>query len=652
MDPNQSRYTKSASRALFAARVACGLAGMLGCGQVVPVDESIDMDSGPDNPEMLDDDALASLRVSAPAGLTPDFSPEITAYTASTSLLVQDVTLAAMPASSLATLVIDGEEVQPGEPTPVPLALGTTEARIRVTAADGRSREYTITFERAADIAQYAYGKAALPGEEDRFGASLALWGDTLAVGAPQEDNAATGVHGPGGGNQGDNSAPDSGAVYVFRRAGAAWVQEAYIKASNAEAGDNFGNAVALWGDTLAIAADQEDSGEVGAHPGQGGAQDDDTADSSGAVYVFRRSGDTWAQEAYIKASNTGAGDDFGEALALGEDTLVVGAEDESSSEVGVHGPGGGDQDDDTAIESGAVYVFRRADGAWAQEAYIKASNTGAGDKFGNRVALWSDTLVVSAPDESSSEVGVHGPGGGDQDDDTAIESGAVYVFRRADGAWAQEAYIKASNTGAGDGLGHRIALWGDTLVASAISEDSSETGVHGPGDGDQGDDNASDSGAVYVFRRADGAWAQEAYIKASNAEQGDNFGAGVALWRDLLAVSADDEDSAAAGVYPGDGGDVQDSDGAASSGAVYVFRRAGDAWVQEAYIKASNTEAGDDFGTAVSVWGDALAVGADSEDSNATGVHNGRGDGQAGAPTGSQSDNGSSDSGAVYLFH
>jgi hypothetical protein len=112
----------------------------------------------------------------------------------------------------------------------------------------------------------------------------VALSGDgsTLAVGAWLEDSAAT----ASGGAQADNRARDSGAVYVFRRSGAAWSQEAYVKASNTGAGDHFGSSVALSGDgsTLAVGAYLEDS----AATGSGGDQADNSTENSGAVYVFR----------------------------------------------------------------------------------------------------------------------------------------------------------------------------------------------------------------------------------------------------------------------------------------------------------------------------------------------------------------------------
>ena len=128
------------------------------------------------------------------------------------------------------------------------------------------------------------------------------------------------------------------------------------------------------------------------------------------------------------------------------------------------------------------------------EEAYVKASNTDAEDRFGRSVALDGDTLVVGAPGERRSAVGVGGP----QDDNDSADSGAAYVFSRdAEGMWSQRAYLKATNTGEDDDFGSSIALSGDTLVIGATGESSSATGVNGV----QDNDSSRQSGAAYVYR-------------------------------------------------------------------------------------------------------------------------------------------------------
>ena len=335
----------------------------------------------------------------------------------------------------------------------------------------------------------------------------------------------------------------------------------------------------------------------------------------------------------YIKASNTGAGDMFGRSVALSADgnTLAVGAFEESSSATGVNG----DQTDNLAGFSGAVYVFARSGPVWEQQAYIKASNTDAIDRFGRSVSLSADgnMLAVGATDERSSATGING----DQFDNSAFRAGAVYVFTRSGSLWEQQAYVKASNTEVDDlfGLALSLSADGNTLAVGAIREDSSATGING----DQADNSTPDAGAVYVFTRNGSLWEQQAYIKASNTDEFDGFGARVSLSEDgnTLAVRAFNEFSSATGIN----GDQTDNQ-ATTAGAVYVFARSGSVWEQQAYIKASNTDELDRFGSGVtlSADGNTLAVGATGEDSSATGIN------------GNQADNTFAEgSGAVYVF-
>ena len=458
-----------------------------------------------------------------------------------------------------------------------------------------------------------AYLKASNTGVNDLFGYSVSLSGDTLAVGASYERSSATGVNG----SQSDNSARNSGAVYIFTRSGRTWSQQAYLKASNTGARDNFGHSVSLSGDTLAVGASYEDSNATGVN----GSQSDNSARNSGAVYVFTRSGTTWSQQAYLKASNTNAGDLFGHSVSLSGDTLAVGAYYEASGATGVNGS----QSDNSASESGAVYIFTRSGTTWSQQAYLKASNTGTSDLFGDSVSLSGDTLAVGAIYETSSATGVNGS----QSDNSTARSGAVYVFTRSGTNWSQQAYLKASNTGAYDLFGDSVSLSGDTLAVGAAGEASSATGVNGS----QSDNSEGASGAVYVFTRSGTNWSQQAYLKASNTGTRDYFGDSVSLSGDTLAVGAFIESSSATGVNGS-----QSDNSATRSGAVYIFTRSGTNWSQQAYLKASNTDAGDLFGSSVSLSGDTLAVGAKSESSSATGVN------------GNQKDNGADGSGAVYV--
>ena len=166
-------------------------------------------------------------------------------------------------------------------------------------------------------------------------------------------------------------------------------------------------------------------SGAAGVNPKE--ACDSDVKDdtSVGAVDVFVRSGGTWSQQAFIKPSNPGKEDWFGSRLQISGDgnTLLVSAQLEDSAAQGINGK----QDDDSAQEAGAVYLFTRAAGNWAQRAYMKSSNNEAFDEFGSSVAVSRDgrTLAVGARGEDSSAKGLNG----NQADNSTKEAGAVYVF-------------------------------------------------------------------------------------------------------------------------------------------------------------------------------------------------------------------------------
>ncbi|MDH5491247.1 MAG: MopE-related protein [Myxococcales bacterium] len=261
-------------------------------------------------------------------------------------------------------------------------------------------------------------------------------------------------------------------------------------------------------------------------------------------------------------------------------------------------------------------------------DAYLKSPAPSLADTFA-AVALSGDTLIVGAPLEDSASIGM----GGDPLDESAPDAGAAYVYTRdgGTGLWSLEAYLKPSNTGAGDRFGSSVAIDGDRAVVGAIREDSGAGGASA----DPLDESMPDAGAIYVFVRdpSTGIWTEEAYLKASNPGQWDNFGWSVALLDATIVVGAPGERSAGRGPSA----DPLD-DSAAAAGAVYVFRReaASGLWRQEAYLKASNTDAGDRFGSSVAIDGDRLVAGAPGEDSP----------GSRWALS-----NGSLDCGAAYLF-
>ncbi|CAN5502218.1 hypothetical protein BH20VER3_BH20VER3_04510 [soil metagenome] len=486
------------------------------------------------------------------------------------------------------------------------------EGRVRLVV-DERGARYPITVD---PIAQLAYLKASNSDAGDSFGSAVAVSGDTVVVGAPFESSNATGVNG----DETDNSALSAGAAYVFVRNGNIWSQQAYLKASNTDAGDRFGISVSISNDTLLIGADSESSNATGIN----GNQADNNAQHSGAAYVFVRNGDTWTQQAYLKASNTNSFDTFGWSAAVSDNTAVVGAVDEDSDATGVNG----DEFNEQAGSSGAAYVFVRDGDTWTQQAYLKASNTDIADEFGFSVAISGTTVVVGAVYESSNATGVNG----DETDDSLISAGAAYVFVRNDDTWTQQAYLKASNTVIGNFFGGSVAVSSDTVVIGAIGDPSSATGVNG----DQNNNDAPISGAAYVFVRNGDTWSQQAYLKASNTDPGDEFGFSVAASGSTAIVGARLESSKAVGVN----GDQTDNS-AFGAGAAYVFVRNDTAatWSQQAYLKASNTNADDLFGTSVAVSGDTVVSGAIFESSKATGVN------------GDENNNSAAQAGAAYVF-
>jgi hypothetical protein len=292
---------------------------------------------------------------------------------------------------------------------------------------------------------------------------------------------------------------------------------------------------------------------------GVNGDDSNGLASDSGAAYVFSRSGSNWTQQAYLKAGNTGSYDNFGLAIAVEGDAIVVGAPGEDGNATGING----NAMNDDAPYSGSADVFVRGGTTWTQQAYLKASNTGEGDNFGYSVAISGTTVVVGAPSESSNSTGVNG----NQLDNHANNSGAAYVFTRGGSSWTQQAYLKAGNTGEDDFFGTAVAISGATVVVGAPFESSNATGVNG-----NGSDNSSiDSGASYVFVRAGMAWSQESYLKASNNGGGDQFGGSVAVFGESVVVGAIFEGSNSTGINGASNNNL-----APNSGAVYVFTGGG----------------------------------------------------------------------------
>ena len=276
--------------------------------------------------------------------------------------------------------------------------------------------------------------------------------------------SSATGVNG----NQGDNSAPDAGAAYVFVRTGAVWSQQAYLKASNTGAGDHFGYSVAIFGDTVVVGAPYEASSATGVNgdqEGQFGSLVPGRPTSSFVTEPIGPSRPTSRPPIPTRLTTLACRSPF-----IG-DTVVVGAPFEDSSATGIDG----DQTDNSAINAGAVYVFVRSGTNWSQQAYLKASDTTTNSFLGQALSISGESVLCGAP-------GV------------ANETGAAYVFIRTGAAWNQQGLLAASNGEAGDWFGQSVALSGDKAVIGAPREASAATGNNG----DPNDNTAIDAGAAY----------------------------------------------------------------------------------------------------------------------------------------------------------
>jgi hypothetical protein len=339
---------------------------------------------------------------------------------------------------------------------------------------------------------------AELSGPGDFFGFAVAISGRTAVVGAY-------------------GYAKDAGQAYVFSETASGWKKTATLRGSNTVAGDEFGNAVAISGDTIVVGA--------GGH-----------ADHAGAAYVFSETGSSWKQTAVLKGSNTVAGDYFGWSVAVSGKTALVGAYGHQAS-------------------AGRAYVFTEAGSAWRQSAILKGSNTVGGDQFGSAVALSGTTAVLAATARAGA-------------------AGRAYVFTKKGADWTQAAMLKGSDTVAGDHFGWSVAISGSTVVVG---------GFH----------HADLAGRAYVFTKTSSGWKQVATLKGSNTVANDGFGISVAISGATAVVGA--------------------SGHAGSAGRAYVFTKEGSSWKQVAQLVGHDTVAGNGLGLSVAISGTNALVGAPS---------------------------------------
>lgn len=367
------------------------------------------------------------------------------------------------------SVAIDGDVIVVGAANEDGSATSVNGTDDDAVSASGAA--YVFEKDENGDWLQTAYLKGSALQTSDHFGNAVAVSGDTIAVGAYRDDGTSG----------------DSGAVYVFVKNGDSWEEQGYLKADTIDAGDEFGQSVALDGDTLVVGAHYEDGSAIEVN----GIDDDNVLfEESGAAYIFERDDTTWTQTAYLKASNNVEQIFFGNAVSVSNDVVAVSSQIEGSDSNTING----NANHQSASGAGAVYTYvKNNNGDWVFDSYIKAPNSDENDRFGCSIALQNDILVVGALGEDSASQGIDG----DIFDNTLTESGSAYIFRYSTThSWEYKAYLKASNSGLNDSFGRSVSISNDTVVVGSRNEDGSLPGI------DPEDDDAGlDTGALYIFR-------------------------------------------------------------------------------------------------------------------------------------------------------
>lgn len=353
----------------------------------------------------------------------------------------------------------------------------------------------------------------------DVSGAAVAVSHNLAVLGAPLADGP-TGV-------------PSAcGSAAIFRYNGIDWFQEKTLFGPALSANDRFGYDVAIDGDLVAI----------------GAPYDDDAANDGGAVHLYRFNGSNWVFEATLVAPTPGAFDEFGAAVDVHGDRVIVGARN----------------DDDRGLDAGAAFVYVRGGDGWHCEATLLAADGGSFDRFGFSVAISGTHALVGAP----------------IDDPFGWGSGSAYAFAFVDGAWQATSKLKPADTSWSAEFGHSVDLDGSGAVVGAWGDD----------------ENGWDAGAAYVFRWNGATWTEEAKLLSSAGLAGELFGAAVAIHHNDVLVGAPLADFAG---------------GNASLGVAIRFRHIGATWTQAETLTASANESANGLGTSVAVDDSAYLVGA-----------------------------------------
>ncbi|ANB19032.1 FG-GAP repeat protein [Dokdonella koreensis] len=366
------------------------------------------------------------------------------------------------------------------------------------------------------------------------LGSAVAVTGDTALVGAA----LATA-----------NGVAFAGAVYVFVESDGVWTQRQKLTADVPVSGEMFGTALAVHGDQLIVGASCSVYG--GGRPAPEAA--DRPEASAGAAYVFTRTTEgVWVQTARLGAEEGTPSDKFGQAVAIFDDTAVVGA-----FEATLHGD---------RPNQGAAYLFARSDAGWQPVRRLAAADGKAGDQFGWSVALHGDRLLIGAKNATGAR--------------PAMNQGLVYVYARNDGDWTQVQRLAAYDGGFGDQFGTSLAFDGSTALIGAMNG---------------GDHGGAANGAVYVYERSAGGLSFAQKLLAQNGDLMDAFGISTAISGSTALV----------GAY------YAPIDGVPQQGAAFVFRKLDGAWTRTKRLVASDGDWQDRIGFKVALDGRRAVVGA-----------------------------------------
>ena len=310
------------------------------------------------------------------------------------------------------------------------------------------------------------------PASNYHFGQSVSIDGDVAVCGVPDDDDFAS----------------KAGSVDVFRKSGASWVHEQRLTANDAAGSDRFGWAVDVQGSVIVV----------------GAKFDDDVQSNSGSVYVFRHDGASWVQEEKLTAPDAAQNAQFGDALALDGNSILVGAW----------------QDDDAGFFTGGAYVYVHDGASWVFEQKLNASDQDQFHWFGRSVGIHGDIAVCGAYE---ADVG-------------AFTSGAAYVFRRNAGVWTEVAKLSASDTDDTDNFGWSVDCTddpfdvGDRVVVGSRRDAAPST----------------ETGSVYAYVDTGSGWQQTDKIVRPSASAGDQLGASLAMDGDLVLAGAVQGDTGA----------------------------------------------------------------------------------------------------------